>query len=156
MQIFFDSCRYSLISEADTHPALVKSPQSDRAMKVKASGSFTGPIYLIVIILALGFSFGVKAQAPVDDDSPARLHERIVELYQQGKLREAITLAEKLVVLTKRAKGDYPITQDQLDELLGSSFERVEDNPVEDSLPLYAGKERWQIWRRKKTNHRNC
>ena len=49
----------------------------------------------------------------------------------------------------------YPITQDQLDELLGGSFEKVEDNAVEDSLPLYAGKERWQIWRRKKTNHRN-
>jgi tetratricopeptide (TPR) repeat protein len=87
-------------------------------MKVKASGSFTGPIYLIVIILALGFSFGVKAQAPVDDDSPARLHERIVELYQQGKLREAIPLAEKLVVLTKRAKGDEdPETAGSLNNL---------------------------------------
>jgi hypothetical protein len=49
----------------------------------------------------------------------------------------------------------YPITQYQLDELLGGSFEKVEDNAVEDSLPLYAGKERWQIWRRKNTNHRN-
>jgi hypothetical protein len=25
----------------------------------------------------------------------------------------------------------------------------------EDSLPLYAGKERWQIWRRKITDHRS-
>jgi len=47
----------------------------------------------------------------------------------------------------------YPISQDQLDELLGGWFEKVEDNPVEDSLSLYAGKERWQIWRRKITNH---
>jgi hypothetical protein len=133
-----------------------KFPSLTVRMKVKASGSFTGPTCVLVIILALGFSVAAKAQVPADDSSPARLHERIVELYQQGKLREAITLAEKLVVLTKRAKGDYPITQDQLDELLGSSFERVEDNPVEDSLPLYAGKERWQIWRRKKMNYRNC
>ena len=43
----------------------------------------------------------------------------------------------------------YPISQDQLDQLLGSWFEKIEDDPVEDSLPLYAGKERWQIWRRK-------
>ena len=49
----------------------------------------------------------------------------------------------------------YPISQDQLDGLLGGSFEKVEDNPVEDSLPLYTGKERWQIWRHKITNHRN-
>ena len=41
----------------------------------------------------------------------------------------------------------YPISQGQLDELLGGSFEKVEDNAVEDSLPLYAAKERWQIWR---------
>ncbi|HEY5705446.1 MAG TPA: methyltransferase domain-containing protein [Terrimicrobiaceae bacterium] len=41
----------------------------------------------------------------------------------------------------------WPITQYQLGELLGSWFEKIEDNQVEDSLPLYAGKERWQIWR---------
>jgi SAM-dependent methyltransferase len=46
----------------------------------------------------------------------------------------------------------YPIHQDQLEELLGSGFERVEDHAVEDSLPLHAGKERWQIWRRKIIN----
>ena len=43
----------------------------------------------------------------------------------------------------------YPISQFQLGQLLGSWFEKVEDNAVEDSLALYAGKERWQIWRRK-------
>jgi SAM-dependent methyltransferase len=49
----------------------------------------------------------------------------------------------------------YPISQDQLDELLCGCFEKVDDNPVEDSLSLYAGKERWQVWRRKITNHRS-
>ena len=43
----------------------------------------------------------------------------------------------------------YPISQVQLDELLGCWFQQIEDKPVEDSLPLLAGKERWQIWKRK-------
>jgi hypothetical protein len=34
-----------------------------------------------------------------------------------------------------------------LSRLLGTTFERTADEPVVDSLPLYAGKERWQIWR---------
>ena len=42
----------------------------------------------------------------------------------------------------------YPISQFQLEQLLGSWFEKIEDSAVEDSLALYAGKERWQIWRR--------
>jgi hypothetical protein len=49
----------------------------------------------------------------------------------------------------------WPISQYQLDELLGNSFEKIEDKEVEDSLPLYAGKERWQIWRSKTAKHRN-
>jgi SAM-dependent methyltransferase len=43
----------------------------------------------------------------------------------------------------------YPISREQLHELLGGWFEKIEDRSVEDSLPLFAGKERWQIWRRK-------
>ena len=43
----------------------------------------------------------------------------------------------------------YPISKNQLDALLGPWFQQIEDQPVEDSLPLLAGKERWQIWRRK-------
>lgn len=46
----------------------------------------------------------------------------------------------------------YPIAQAQLDTLLGGWFEMVEDRAVEDPLPLFAGKERWQIWKRKLTN----
>jgi len=36
-----------------------------------------------------------------------------------------------------------------LDTMLSGDFERVEDEPVEDSLPVFAGKERWQVWRRR-------
>jgi thiopurine S-methyltransferase len=33
--------------------------------------------------------------------------------------------------------------------LLHPAFEMVEDRPVPDSLPLFSGKERWQVWRRR-------
>jgi SAM-dependent methyltransferase len=43
----------------------------------------------------------------------------------------------------------FPLdSQAELDGLLGSAFERIEDAPVPDSLPVFAGKERWQVWRR--------
>ena len=40
-------------------------------------------------------------------------------------------------------------SQAELDGLLGESFERIEDEPVADSIPVFEGKERWQVWRRK-------
>lgn len=36
----------------------------------------------------------------------------------------------------------------ELETLMAPCFERLEDQAVSDSLPLFAGKERWQIWRR--------
>lgn len=43
----------------------------------------------------------------------------------------------------------YPIRDGELGLILESNFERIEDKKVSDSLPLFAGKERWQVWRRK-------
>jgi SAM-dependent methyltransferase len=44
----------------------------------------------------------------------------------------------------------FPLrSQAELDALLADSFERVDDRPVEDSIPVFAGKERWQLWRKK-------
>ncbi len=37
----------------------------------------------------------------------------------------------------------------ELESLLAPAFERVEDAPVADSIPVFAGRERWQIWRRR-------
>ncbi len=37
----------------------------------------------------------------------------------------------------------------QLDSLLTPYFERIEDLAVSDSVPVFQGKERWQIWRRR-------
>jgi SAM-dependent methyltransferase len=36
-----------------------------------------------------------------------------------------------------------------LDALLAGAFECVADETVEDSIPVFAGKERWMIWRRR-------
>lgn len=38
-------------------------------------------------------------------------------------------------------------SQDELDRLLAGRFERIEDAAVEDSIPVFQGKERWQVWR---------
>lgn len=42
----------------------------------------------------------------------------------------------------------FGILPGELDALLTPYFERIEDVPVTDSLPVFAGKERWQVWRR--------
>jgi thiopurine S-methyltransferase len=36
-----------------------------------------------------------------------------------------------------------------LEKLLDENFVRTSDRPVSDSLPIFAGKERWQEWRRR-------
>lgn len=36
-----------------------------------------------------------------------------------------------------------------LEALLAPYFDRVDDQPVTDSVAVFAGKERWQVWRRK-------
>jgi len=44
----------------------------------------------------------------------------------------------------------FPLnSQAELEALLSPSFERLDDRPVEDSIPVFAGKERWQLWRKK-------
>lgn len=42
----------------------------------------------------------------------------------------------------------FGIEPAQLDALLCPHFERIENRPVTDSIPIFAGKEMWQIWRR--------
>lgn len=37
----------------------------------------------------------------------------------------------------------------ELDGLLVPAFERLEDAPVDDSIAVFAGRERWQVWRRR-------
>lgn len=52
--------------------------------------------------------------------------------------------------LCDQPKGPpFGILPAQLDELLLPNFELVEDKPVDDSIPVFAGRERWQVWRRR-------
>jgi SAM-dependent methyltransferase len=43
----------------------------------------------------------------------------------------------------------FGITRAELDALLVPAFECVVDEAVEDSIPVFAGKERWMVWRRR-------
>jgi hypothetical protein len=43
----------------------------------------------------------------------------------------------------------FGISTERLDELLTPNFDRIEDVAVEDSAPVFAGKERWQVWSRR-------
>jgi hypothetical protein len=42
----------------------------------------------------------------------------------------------------------FGIAPERLDALMQPYFERIEDFSVVDSIPVFVGKERWQIWRR--------
>ena len=43
----------------------------------------------------------------------------------------------------------FPLaSREELAALLEPAFERIEDEAVPDSIPVFAGKERWQAWRR--------
>ena len=43
----------------------------------------------------------------------------------------------------------FPLNSpEELEALLQPAFARIEDEPVDDSVPAFAGRERWQVWRR--------
>ncbi|MBC3861188.1 methyltransferase domain-containing protein [Undibacterium jejuense] len=43
----------------------------------------------------------------------------------------------------------FSIHRERWKELLEPYFELLEDSSVSDSIPVFAGKERWQVWRRR-------
>lgn len=47
----------------------------------------------------------------------------------------------------------YPIGRAELFARMHPDFEIQIDEPVGDSLPLYGGKERWQVWRKREVTH---
>lgn len=52
--------------------------------------------------------------------------------------------------LCDQPKGPpFGILPEQLAELLSSHFEQIEDTAVGDSIPVFAGRERWQVWQRR-------
>lgn len=47
----------------------------------------------------------------------------------------------------------YPLTEADARALFAGKFTRIVDEPVADSLPLFAGRERWQVWEKNVTTH---
>jgi SAM-dependent methyltransferase len=43
----------------------------------------------------------------------------------------------------------FGTSEAELEGLLGPGFERRQDEAVADSIPVFQGKERWQVWRRR-------
>ena len=43
----------------------------------------------------------------------------------------------------------FGIAAGRLEELLAPNFERIADAAATDSIPVFAGSERWQVWRRR-------
>ncbi|MBI2960964.1 MAG: methyltransferase domain-containing protein [Betaproteobacteria bacterium] len=55
-----------------------------------------------------------------------------------------------LFYFDNNAKGPpFGIGAAELDALLSPSFDLVENEAVSDSIPAFAGRERWQVWRRR-------
>jgi SAM-dependent methyltransferase len=69
---------------------------------------------------------------------------RVAELLPPGSLLAGFFF------LCDQAKGPpFGILPAQLDDLLMDNFERIEDAAVDDSIPAFSGRERWQIWQRR-------
>lgn len=45
----------------------------------------------------------------------------------------------------------FGTSEAELQALLGDAFTRTVDEPVTDSLPVFAGRERWQVWSRRRS-----
>jgi thiopurine S-methyltransferase len=43
----------------------------------------------------------------------------------------------------------FGILPEELDALLAANFTRIEDAAVDDSIPVFFGRERWQVWQRR-------
>jgi hypothetical protein len=69
---------------------------------------------------------------------------RMAELLDEGKVLAGIFLYGE-----EAEPPPYPLTEAQALELFGDEFDLVRSELVSDSLPLFAGMERWQEWRRK-------
>jgi len=69
---------------------------------------------------------------------------RVAELLPPGGL-----LAGFFFICDQPKGPPFGILPEQLDALLGENFERIEDAPATDSIPVFAGRERWQVWRRR-------
>lgn len=79
---------------------------------------------------------------------PVRLRQDIVKRW--AELLPAGGLLAGFFFFDESPKGPpFGITAAEHEALLNPFFERIVDDAVADSLPVFAGKERWQVWRRR-------
>ena len=69
---------------------------------------------------------------------------RVAELLPPGGL-----LAGFFFICEQPKGPPFGILPEQLDNLLTPNFTRIEDAVVDDSIPVFSGKERWQVWQRR-------
>lgn len=79
---------------------------------------------------------------------PPRLRPAIVERWAQ-LLAPGGLLAGFFFFDTEPKGPPFGIGLTELNALLTPTFACVEDQPAEDSLSIFAGKERWQVWERR-------
>ena len=70
--------------------------------------------------------------------------QRVADLLPAGA-----RLAGYFFVCDQPKGPPFGILPEQLDALLAPHFTCLEDRPVADSIPVFAGRERWQVWQRK-------
>lgn len=79
---------------------------------------------------------------------PPRMREAVVERW--AALLPADGLIAGFFFFGEAPKGPpFGISPAELHALMAPFFERIADEAVADSLPVFAGHERWQIWRRR-------
>lgn len=125
------------------------------AAAIEAARATLGP-YADCLMLADFFAF--DAGAPYD-----LMYERAFlcalprRLWADYARRSAELLdAEGLLVgyffYSNEPKGPpFGTTREELQTLLSPWFALVDDEPASDSIPVFAGKERWQVWRRNRS-----
>jgi tetratricopeptide (TPR) repeat protein len=77
------------------------------------------------VLLALGLLILACPTSLAEDDDPSVLNQRVTQLFEQGKYREAIPIAERAVEVSKRSRGlDDPETAEALNNL-GVLFQKI-------------------------------
>lgn len=67
-----------------------------------------------------------------------------------GELLPSSALLAGYFFICEQPKGPpFGILPEQLEALLGENFVRLEDVAVNDSIPVFSGRERWQVWQRR-------
>ena len=69
---------------------------------------------------------------------------RLAELLVDGG-----TLIGTFFYGTNEDPPPHPLTAEAADAVLGPHFERIVDEAVTDSLPMFEGQERWQVWEKR-------